>query len=223
MALIKTVLIGVLIGFLFGLMTCKSCTKPCKPAIIDSVRIKTDTVRIIIPAERSEIPQPTLAKETPPRIDSFIQFLDLEADTNAILKPLTEKFNSLAARYNKLLLEHNTARSYIDTSKFSNATAIVESDVSGNKLQRSRVTLRDMVKETVTNTNTVYVADKRVVGYWGLSGGYQFNDSSLYVGSSFRLKFKNDMLIGIAAKYSSRSNLLVEGEYAVPIRLRKRK
>lgn len=221
MQTIQIFIIGVLAGFLFGLCTCKSCTKPCSTTIDTVIQKKTDTVHITLPAQSAEIPQPTMASETKPKTDSFIQFLD--ADTNAILKPLTEKYNMLADKYNKLFLDHNTARSYEDSAHFDNGTVIGTGQVSQNKLRAWKFTLRDVPQTIITNTITHTIEQKRTIGFFGLQGGYGIRDSSIYIGAAFRLKFRNDALLGMSAKYSSRSNLLMEGEYAVPIRLSKRK
>lgn len=220
MRVIQTFLIGILAGFLCGLMTCKSCTKPCSETKTDSVVVK-DTTIIIVPEQRADIPQPTLANETRPRIDSFIQFLDLPADTSAIIRPYVTKYNALADKYNKMFLDHNTARTYQDTMRFDNGNVALTSDIFQNKQQKVSASLFGLQQTTITNTVTKY--ERRVIGFFGLSGGYQFADSSAYIGSSFRLKFKSDMLLGLAAKYSSRSRLMVEAEYAVPIRLGRRK
>jgi hypothetical protein len=217
MRTIQVTIAFFLIGVMVGLMTCKNCT-PQNNCTTDTVTVhKTDTVIVIPPPETREISIPTMAKETRPRVDSFIVY-EYVVDSS-----LMKKYNLLAERYNQLFLDHNTARNYIDTTKFPNGKVVVESDVSANRLQRNKVSLLDLKQITVTNTIVNTVSEKRMIGYFGINGGYQPTDSTAYIGAAFRLKFKNNMLLGIGAKYSSRSNLLLEAEYGVPIHLGKRK
>jgi hypothetical protein len=217
MRTIQVTIIFFLIGVLVGLMTCKNCTPP-NNCTTDTVTVhKSDTVIVIPPPETREISVPTMAKETKPKVDSFIAYEKIVDST------LLNKYNYLAEKYNSLFLNLNTARNYIDTTRFDNGKVVVESDVSQNRLQRSKVSLLDLKQITITNTVTNTVSEKRMIGYFGFNGGYQLSDSTAYLGAAFRLKFKNDMLLGVGAKYSSKNNLLLEAEYGVPIRLGKRK
>jgi hypothetical protein len=215
------------IGVLIGLMTCKNCT----PKGGDVVVGKSDTVVKVeykyLPKDSGEAKAPILVLETrgiqpQVRVDSFIVYEKI-SDTTDVAR-LRSAYNEVAALYNTLLSEYTAVRQFTDTTRFRNdsmqyAIGIVNSKVSQNRILSQQQFLDSLLQTTITYTVNNYIQQKRTIGYFGVGAMYRMQDPLIYTGATFKLKFKNDMIIGLNGYINTKSQLLFGGEYVVPIRL----
>lgn len=227
MPTIKTAIICLLVGFLFGLLTCKNCTPPC-PTAPES--IKSDTAIKYLPSDTSDFSEPILVLEggripttDKPYVPPIINLEPLPIDTNNITAPLVAKYNILLGAHSDLLEEWMKERVYKNTHRFNDSAVVTtENVVTQNKLIRSRAVLDSIRQIIVTNTITKTVVERKAIGYFGFRSDYNLSDTTLYLGAALSIKLKNDMRFGITGRLNTRANAIFGIEADVPIRLKRK-
>jgi hypothetical protein len=229
MQLIKSVAIGLLIGFLLGLMTCKNCTPNSNNT--EAASNTSDTIQKPIPPDTGSIREPVLVLEggkipsepSEPKVLVKYQTVVVKDSLSELeLRTLQRHYNDLVKEYEGLYNDYAISRRYTDTTRFVLGRGIVNFEVEKNRAINIQQTFDSLhytyVKETIT-----IPAQKRMIGYFGVGGFYQIGYPLWYAGGTFKLKFKNDAIIGLNGYINGNGQTIVGAEYAVPIRLGKKR
>jgi hypothetical protein len=206
---LTTMIFAALIIVLLVLINCNRCNPPEGfPARKDTISTKTDSTITYKPIDSSGWHEPTynvtllqggrIPDETKPEV--FIQYEPLPFDTNILVRPYIDQYNTLLESYLKLWDDYNKVRKYSDTSRLPNGKVIVDGVVKNNRLSLIN-TFLDSVKQ-ITYTNTITLREPpRMKGF--LTGGFGFNQLGFRSAEGgLMLQFKNGNGVELSSEFS---------------------
>jgi hypothetical protein len=184
--------LAILLGFVMGLFTCKTCTRtPECPPCIDpleggeirdtTVTIKKDSARTH-KVEPARITLPTLAEGARPSVIYKPVPIYMPADTAAII-----------AQYKSLYEEYTTLKEYDNTYPFGGDTVRIKQAIQGNDLWEQEVFLTHA--ETVVTAVTRKPPRNSV--WWGASGYWR--PGEVGAGSSLMFQHKRGWAVEAGA------------------------